>query len=90
MHIPIIMAHACSLLGVGSHFFIMSAITPLLKSGRHCPLSGGFKSLIPANCLASVIIQLLSFHAVGVYKNCHSHFSECILRSHSKYNVTYE
>lgn len=44
--------------------------------------SGGFKSLIPANRSAYVLIQLLSSHAVSVYKNCCTHFAECILRSH--------
>ena len=87
MHIPIIKAHACSLLGLGLHFFSMGAITPVIEVQPPLSASGGFKSLIPANSLASVLIQLLSSHAVGVYKNCHSHFSECILRSHSKYNT---
>ena len=90
MHIPLTMAHACSLLGQGLRFFIMGAITPIIEVQPPLSASGGSKSLIPANCLASVLIQLLSSHAVGVYKNCCSHFAECVLRSHSKYNVTYE
>jgi hypothetical protein len=38
MHIPIIMAHACNLLGLNLRFLIVGAITPLIEVCRHCLL----------------------------------------------------